>query len=98
MAELPAVVVEVDCDVCAGKPGRRLGGLAVETCGLKVTLRTGLGTGRDAVPSEGSRGDDSEAALEDAIVGEVEVGVGGRKVMERCRGGRDLGQWESNYR
>lgn len=56
--------------VWAGRKGRRFGGLAVETCGLKVTLRTGLagGTGRDALLSEGSRGDDSEAALEDAIV------------------------------
>lgn len=68
MAAVPTLGPVVDC---AGRKGRRFGGLAVETCGLKVTLRTGLagGTGRDALLSEDSRGDDSEAALEDAIVG-----------------------------
>ena len=29
-----------------GNAGRRLGGLADETCGLNVTLRGGLGDGR----------------------------------------------------
>ncbi|KAI7533489.1 hypothetical protein KC331_g13032 [Hortaea werneckii] len=32
-----------------GKPGRRFGGEEVVTCGLKVTLRGGLGDGRDGM-------------------------------------------------
>lgn len=43
----------VDVDAEEGKPGRfLLGGLAVDTWGLKVTLRGALGMGRAGFASE----------------------------------------------
>jgi hypothetical protein len=52
--------VAVGC--CCGNAGLRRGGLAVEICGLNVTLRLGLDatTGRGAV-SVGRSGEDSDA-------------------------------------
>ena len=53
-----------------GKEGRRFGGLAVETCGLKVTLRGGfwlVGDGRRA-DGEDSRGVLSEAVAVEAML------------------------------
>lgn len=49
-------MLPVDVDAEEGNPGRfLLGGLAVETWGLKVTLRVTLGTGRELFDSARSR-------------------------------------------
>lgn len=74
-----------DDDDEVGKEGWRRGGLAVETCGLNDTFRTGFdGVGRGALLLElevGRRGEASEAPLvEDAIArveGRIEQGGGG---------------------
>ena len=55
-------ILPVDVAAEDGKPGRfLLGGLAVETWGLKVTLRVTLGTGRALLElSRSSKGDVSD--------------------------------------
>jgi hypothetical protein len=72
--------VEVAAD--EGKPGRfLLGGLAVETWGLKVTLRVTLGIGLAVLPpSRESRGDVSDMVVEEY-----------RVVQAVIRGGRWVG-------
>lgn len=86
-------MLPVDVDADEGKPGRfLLGGLAVETWGLKVTLRVCLGTGR-ALPSSAraSRGDVSDIVNERPEYAVEEVG------WSSGRNGTSLRDWRVRY-
>lgn len=80
----------VDVDAEEGKPGRfLLGGLAVETWGLKVTLRVAFGMGRELFePVRSSKGDVSDmmVGMYGSRGGESRIGSSEEK-RDGCRQG-----------
>lgn len=71
-----------------GKPGRRFGGEEVVTCGLKVTLRGGLGDGREGMEEELEWVGKSGVVSEEDMMA-AEVGAGGGRPAE----GGDAARW-----